>query len=807
MLTPTIRKLAIIVTVTFFSTSFWLLAKGNCQERTYSDAEIDIYIKQLKDSKWQVRSQAAYELGKIIQERGTTSKITVELINALKAEREENEVVRLRATFALIEIGLPVVPDLIAELDEREEVRASVIFALRQIGTPAIPDLTEALYNDNRLVHTNAARAIGEIAEDLQNNVDELSRKQLQQAIIKLEGASSVINFRQKPRQGIDPAQLGFKAEDITNIRQSLNALKDNKTNRNLRILFRVVFWIVAIPVLILWFRPDLGLRLTRTVVRLRQKQDIINSTLAQVQHYLNQTGATTNRERKYGLRITSISGKLNSYTPLLVMLATEQPVDRDVTELVQYSARLTRNSQHRAGILLYEEQPDALFRIKMAEVRMRDYFSVIPIPLAAVKQASLENTTSTGLLTDYAERYLPGADLFGDSHAIGDTFSFFGRVELLHSLEENLRRNQGIGLFGLRKSGKTSILLQLSFSMRQHPIVRIDLQAYGGKLRYGGELFQQILQQLAKLAGEKTEKYTSSPFTEERPAAELTAEFVRQVTQLAKLLEKQYQLPILCFLDEVERLIPLSADAPERAREFNAVFGALRALSQEKQVLSLLVADVHPDCNRINQWSQAGVTTNPVFSFFKEVFVSSFFPEETNKMLSSIGQLMGVAFDEETLNAIHCESGGHPFIARQLASLLWKKVATENKGRIEWSVARRYVDKLFTYSGILKDYFGQNIWADLEKRQFAAAMSILRVLSCNQINSQGVTHEALLAKLINGFTESECLDALLWLEAVGLLVRRELEVGDDYQMNVLLLSRWLKMQMKAEEVRQWQIS
>ena len=173
--------------------------------------------------------------------------------------------------------------------------------------------------------------------------------------------------------------------------------------------------------------------------------------------------------------------------------------------------------------------------------------------------------------------------------------------------------------------------------------------------------------------------------------------------------------------------------------------------------------------------------------------------------MLLSIGQLMGVEFDEETLNAIHRESGGHPFVARQLASLLWKKVATENKGWIEWSTARRYVDKLFSYSGILKDYFGQNIWADLEKRQFAAAMSILRVLSCNQ--TPGVTHEALLAKLINGFTESECLDALLWLEAVELVVRRELEVGDDYQMKVPLLSRWLKMQMKVEEVRQWQIS
>ncbi|MFP4120313.1 hypothetical protein [Coleofasciculus sp.] len=43
--------------------------------------------------------------------------------------------------------------------------------------------------------------------------------------------------------------------------------------------------------------------------------------------------------------------------------------------------------------------------------------------------------------------------------------------------------------------------------------------------------------------------------------------------------------------------------------------------------------------------------------------------------MLTDIGELMGVTFDQATQIAIHRESGGHPFIARQLASLLCKKV------------------------------------------------------------------------------------------------------------------------------------
>lgn len=169
----------------------------------------------------------------------------------------------------------------------------------------------------------------------------------------------------------------------------------------------------------------------------------------------------------------------------------------------------------------------------------------------------------------------------------------------------------------------------------------------------------------------------------------------------------------------------------------------------------------------------------------------------------------MGVEFDEETLAVIHQESGGHPFIARQIASLLCKKMDGDNSDKvkmIKFSAAKRYLNRLFKHSGILKDYFGQNIWADLQKRNFTTAIAILQLLACNEELAEGIREEVLLYQLSNDFSESECTDAILWLEAVGLVVRQELEDDDSYRIQVLLMSRWLRMQMKPEEIRQWQV-
>ncbi|NEQ68024.1 MAG: HEAT repeat domain-containing protein [Symploca sp. SIO2D2] len=532
------------------------------------------------------------------------------------------------------------------------------------------------------------------------------------------------------------------------------------------------------------------------------------------IAQFLERAGAKIKSDDQTHLTIESITSSLSSYAPLPVLYTVNTPTDRDVIKLFNISKQLTTERTERAGLLLYRVSPDTTARIEIAKLRLRDHFVLIPIPLALVEKVLPDKNDCIGLLEEYVGRYIQRADFFDDKNAISDTFSFFGRTELLHRLGEELVRYQGIGLFGLRKSGKTSVLFQLGFLLREYPVIHIDLQRYGG-CRYGAALFNDILQRLYTLESEVTLP-RFEPFLQDKPAVELTVEFTRRVSVLSHTLQKtKYKLPILCFLDEVERIIPTSEDQPEKAEEFNACFGALRVLCQEERKLALLVADVHPDCNRKNYWGQQGVATNPVFSFFKEVFLEPFSEEDTEDMLTNIGKLMGLEFDQETPKQIHQQSGGHPFVSRQLTRLLTEKIKQESaklpkSGNvvIEWTKAEPYLEKSLTRRSELKNFLERSIWEDLEKRDFEAAIAVLQVLACNEnLITEGITEQRLLNQLRDNFTKNQCLDACLWLTDVGLLYYEEVEHKELYKTRMPLLLRWIQMQMTDEEIEECKIS
>lgn len=487
----------------------------------------------------------------------------------------------------------------------------------------------------------------------------------------------------------------------------------------------------------------------------------------------------------------------------------------------------LTTAGSQKAGLLIYKLPPDPAARMEIAKVRLRDNFLLIPIPITSLEKALDDKYECIGLLEEYIDRYLYRADFFDDRNAISDTLSFFGRTEILQRLGEELLRCQGVGLFGLRKSGKTSVLLQLGSILREHPIVHIDLQTYSGS-HYGTALFNKILDSLSTLGqstlGQSTLENETlfpqfEPFASDKPATELTAEFIRRVNEFVRAIQKnhkaknhKYKLPILCFLDEVERIIPTPEDDRQKAEEFNAFFGALRVLCQERKI-SLLVADVHPDCNRINSWTQAGVATNPVYSFFKEIFLPPFSEEETQDMLVNLGELMGLEFDGATPQQIHHQSGGHPFVSRQIARFLTNKIKDKQdlphqNGNmlIEWGMVEKYLEKTLTQKGELKNYLERSIWEDLEKRDFQVAICVLQAVACNETLHDTVTQAVLLNQLKSRFTVNQLLDAYNWLINVGLLYREEIADRDIYHIRIPLLSRWIQMQMTEEEIEQCRI-
>lgn len=181
--------------------------------------------------------------------------------------------------------------------------------------------------------------------------------------------------------------------------------------------------------------------------------------------------------------------------------------------------------------------------------------------------------------------------------------------------------------------------------------------------------------------------------------------------------------------------------------------------------------------------------------------------------MLVNLGKLMGLEFDTDTPQQIHNQSGGHPFVSRQLARFLTEKIKDNNtklnqNGNllITWAMVEPYLARTLTQKGELKNYLEKSIWEDLEKRNFQVAISILRVIACNEPFHDKIPQAALLHHLQSRFTANQCLDACNWLTNVGLLYQEEIEHQDFYHLRIPLLSHWIQMQMTVEESEQCRI-
>lgn len=539
---------------------------------------------------------------------------------------------------------------------------------------------------------------------------------------------------------------------------------------------------------------------------QLEERANVEYKALSTIENFFLAAGFVVTRTGDRTFELKTAKGRLEQFVPISVRLAKDEHSEQDIIDL------MTGNSLRAGqpvGILIYDSSPDALSRIKMADVRLRDGFFVIPLSLRILEKTLANPPECLGLIQEQSARYLPGADLFDDKTAIADTLTFFGRTGVLNEIQSEVVHLNSVGLFGLRKSGKTSILLQLATALRAHPVIHCDLQKYGGGPRFGAELFNEILRRLERLLMARgapvPESMTS--FSSRSPASDVAPEFGRRFNVLSDVASHAgYELPVICLFDEIERVLPFPEDGQEKALEFNAFFGTLRSICQTDRRLVLVATDVHPDCNRINLWAQRGSGTNPVFAFFKEVFLRSFSEEDTRTMLCDIARLMGRSFDDETLHAIHSESGGHPFLARQLASLVCRQNSDHGEPTISWMATRRYVEQPFIHSGLLKSYFAENLWQDLEQRHATAALDVLRIMGSSGDPRDWVARDAVETRLHRNHSEDEWTTAILMLKEMDILAQ-EGSQGLRYRLQIPLLGRWLRLRMKEDEASQWRIN
>lgn len=316
---------------------------------------------------------------------------------------------------------------------------------------------------------------------------------------------------------------------------------------------------------------------------------------------------------------------------------------------------------------------PDIFF-LWSPDPKLRDKLNDWSRPAKLAIPLLIDDEDELSLITLLRD-YLYARDLFYMTTPVHGA-SFFGRRTLLQALRDDVFNQQVTGVFGLRKSGKTSILKQLQEELNEDKVVTVlmDLEAFPSPPE---DPTDDIVSDMRRRLIEELKAHQlGTKELSELPSRPSILELKNALQAILKRLNKEGHR-ILVLLDEIEYLTPADridiaeGDMP-RVAQF---LSALRSVVQESDNFSFVLSGL---TSAIVEGGRLYGRPNPLFSWAKAVYVRPLEREEADVLASTVGGKMGVQIEPGALEALHEASGGHAYLYRNLSSAVVKHLPTD---------------------------------------------------------------------------------------------------------------------------------
>lgn len=265
----------------------------------------------------------------------------------------------------------------------------------------------------------------------------------------------------------------------------------------------------------------------------------------------------------------------------------------------------------------------------------------------------------------------LGAIDLFGMSSPIVADKYFFGRAELVQQLARRASaQNQNSGLFGLRKTGKTSVLLATGRALENQSVLfeYFDCQNPGIHNARWWDCLANIIERLKAALHRQFNKRPT--LLQEYSQATAGSRFV---VDLRSLIGEANLDGIVIALDEIEYITSgLSGRLGIHwDQDFLPFWQTIRSAHQElKGQFTFIVAGVNPTCI---QRSHFGTTPNPIFQAAQPYYLEPLPSAAVRTMVRSLGRYCGMSFREDLYDWLQNQYGGHPYLIRLACSEIWR--------------------------------------------------------------------------------------------------------------------------------------
>lgn len=327
------------------------------------------------------------------------------------------------------------------------------------------------------------------------------------------------------------------------------------------------------------------------------------------------------------------------------------------------------------------EEKVDALLKADP------EYPIIVPFTYNIIKRDYKKELVENKFRKSFYSR-----DLFSFLSPLKKDIYFFGRNNLINELANRHKSGEHSSLFGLRKSGKTSIVyaLQRKLELDESQSISFDCELPSiHKLRWN-ELLESIVREYHKTKESKVKVSYDSRYDEKNAASSFEED-------ICKIYESKKRVSCLFIFDEIERLTPGTGSSNHwrNGEDFIYFWQTLRGFYQKHpHIFTYMLVGTNPTC--VESTSLVG-HENPIFASINSQYVPNFTLEHVDEMVTKLGSYMGLEFDNHISAKLFEDFGGHPFLIRQMCSVINKFSSKQRPVKIDKSIYSKALEEFLT--------------------------------------------------------------------------------------------------------------
>ncbi|WP_293880605.1 hypothetical protein [Sphingobacterium sp. UBA1498] len=352
-----------------------------------------------------------------------------------------------------------------------------------------------------------------------------------------------------------------------------------------------------------------------------------------------------------------------------------------------------------------------------------------------------LSNKYDSFFIQNRFKEHFYSRDLFAFNSALKKDLYFFGRTDLIYSIINRHKSNENSGLFGLRKTGKTSLVYGIQRAIKNSEGISIflDCQSPNFHAKKWNKALYLLIAEIKSQNNLEILLKNESEYSEENAASAFEKDLI-------KLHKKLKNKNILLIFDEIEHITPEISLSQhwKNGRDFVLFWQTLRSLFQKyNNLFSYLIVGTNPKC--VETPFINGVD-NPIYMQIPHEYIQPFDVPQTKDMIRRIGSIMGLNFDEGIYSKLHEDFGGHPFLMRNVCSVINTLAPKERPVRIDKTMYERgklqfnqkdgssYIDMILS---ILKEHYND----EFEMLKFLAIGDYEQFKEFAQISPEYTNH------------------------------------------------------------------